>query len=319
MDYLAYGLTLRSDHSLPFLPQTKAKVDFNLRYEGIAERASSTPDYCEVRWYREGQDWIWNYREPNGPIFKLIFPAPGDQLIIRYSRGYGQDIFPILMGPGLGAALHLRGVPLLHGAAVVIGEDAVLLSGHSGMGKSTLTVRLVDAGCSLLTEDLAPLNFSSEEIRIFPGYPALQLRADTLLNLDYALDACPPVYPGLPADDKRWLDVKHLAGGSQTSSARLRVIYLLSGRLPELKVPEITSLAPSQAALALLEHLYGQRWLQRPPETIISLCAQIAERLPVRRVLVPEGLDTVAVSAQALMADAQASGLALSPPEKGTS
>jgi hypothetical protein len=304
--YLAYGLCLSPDFPLPFLPRSEAEVDLTIRFAGRVVPPAAPPPQAQISWQQEGEDWIWEYRDTEGIVCRCRFPAPGDALSISYSQPEMGDIFPILMGPGLGAALHLRGVALLHGAAVLLDGRAVLVSGDSGMGKSTLTAMLVAAGLPLLTEDLTPVDEAGGDFRIRPGYPRLQLHAEAVRGLGFALDECPPVYPGFPTDDKRWLDITLLPGGFHPAPTPLRLIYLLSGRRADLKTPHIKTLAPIQASLALLGNLYGTRWLKLPPQQTLGLCARLAERMQVRRVWTPEGLDHVAATAQALIADARA-------------
>jgi serine kinase of HPr protein (carbohydrate metabolism regulator) len=57
---------------------------------------------------------------------------------------------------------------LLHATAVALGEDAVLLRGPSGGGKSDLALRLIDAGARLVADD---------QTRIWREGDALMLRA----------------------------------------------------------------------------------------------------------------------------------------------
>ncbi|MDQ4123968.1 MAG: hypothetical protein M3134_00005, partial [Actinomycetota bacterium] len=46
----------------------------------------------------------------------------------------------------------------LHAAAVARGGELVLLAGESGAGKTTLTLALLDAGWTYLSDDLAPVS-----------------------------------------------------------------------------------------------------------------------------------------------------------------
>jgi hypothetical protein len=55
----------------------------------------------------------------------------------------------------VGRALKGANVVALHAAALGHGDSAVLLVGPSGVGKTTLTLRLLEAGWSYLTDDLA--------------------------------------------------------------------------------------------------------------------------------------------------------------------
>lgn len=317
--YQAFGLGLNSNFSLPFLPRTKAAADIIIRYAGQIEPLADPPPFPQVCWQQEGPEWVWDYRETDGHLLRFRFQGSGNYLNIYYSQAEMADIFPCLMGPGLGAALHLRGVPLLHGAAAVLNGNALVVSGNSGMGKSTLTAALVAAGLPLLTEELTTLDFMGNDFWVLPGYPGLQLHADAVQGLGYSLVDCPPVYPGYPSDDKRWLDVRRLPGGFHPDPAPLGLIYLLSGRQADLTTPKVTPLSRTQACLALLEHLYGRRWLNLAPQEALTRCARLAERVQVRRVWTPEGLDAVAATAQALMRDAQANGASGKSTQRGTS
>jgi hypothetical protein len=301
----AFGLGLDSNVTLPFLPNISAEADLVIRYQGLLESLVEPPLYARVQWRQEDTDWVYEYQKPDGIVLRLRFQASGTYLSINYSQSEMADIFPFLMGPGLAAALHLRGVPLLHGASVVMEGSAIMISGVSGMGKSTLTAMLTAAGLALLTEDLTPITISGHEVKITSGYPGLQLHADAACELGYPLNECPKVFPGFPEEDKHWIDITRLPGGFHANPAPLHIIYVLSGRRGDLDIPEIKPLPPTQACLALLEHLYGLRWLNLTPQQNLNLCARLAERVQVRRVWTPEGLDTVADTAQALIYDAR--------------
>jgi hypothetical protein len=303
-NHTAFGLWLDSNLPLPFLPLGYGVADLVIRYAGQIEPSRNPPAYSQFRMQPEDADWVCNYLEVDGHVLRFRIRSPGNYLSIQTSRTDIEDIFPFLMGPMMAAVLHRRGVPLLHGASVVSHGRAVLIAGESEMGKSTLAAMLVAAGLPLLTEDVTPLDCTGSDFRILPGYPRLQLHADAVQGLGFSLDECARVYPGFPADDKHWLDIYRLPGGFHTTPAPLQLIYILSGRRSDLDTPRVTPLPPTQACLALLEHLYAPRSFNIPPEQTLNLCARLAELVPVREVWTPEGLDRVAATAQALIEDA---------------
>ncbi len=53
---------------------------------------------------------------------------------------------------------------LVHGTAVAIGGEAILLRGPSGAGKSDLGLRLIDDGADLIADDQAILQRSGERV-----------------------------------------------------------------------------------------------------------------------------------------------------------
>ena len=58
----------------------------------------------------------------------------------------------------------MTGVLLVHGTAVAIDGDAVLLRGPSGAGKSDLALRLIDGGADLVADDQAVLQRGGERV-----------------------------------------------------------------------------------------------------------------------------------------------------------
>lgn len=56
----------------------------------------------------------------------------------------------------------------LHAAAVARDDRVVLLAGESGAGKTTLTLALLDAGWTYLSDDLAPVEIATGLVHPFP-------------------------------------------------------------------------------------------------------------------------------------------------------
>ena len=58
----------------------------------------------------------------------------------------------------------MTGVVLVHGTAVAIDGEAILLRGPSGAGKSDLALRLIDGGADLVADDQALLRRGGERV-----------------------------------------------------------------------------------------------------------------------------------------------------------
>jgi len=86
--------------------------------------------------------------------------------------------------------VHLWGLPAmlaftrlgdlsLHAAAVADGDRAVILAAPGGFGRTALAVAMHQAGCRILTQDIARIRFG-DEIAVLPGPAVVRRRAEHL-------------------------------------------------------------------------------------------------------------------------------------------
>ena len=86
-----------------------------------------------------------------------------------------EDVIDNLLQYGLAAAIATPGRLMLHGAAVARGDDALLLVGRSGVGKSTLAAAAFLGGWDLLGDDLTLVSVPDLRVRAVrrpPMFPA---------------------------------------------------------------------------------------------------------------------------------------------------
>ena len=142
----------------------------------------------------------------------------------------------------------------VHGTAVAIDGEAVLLRGASGAGKSDLALRLIDAGARLVADDQTLLRRGGD--RIVATAPArlrglIEVRGVGILRLD-ALAAAPlALIVDLVAQEA----VERLPEARQE-------------RLFDLAVPVI-ALAPFEASAAAKLRLARRAFAAGPTEAIL--------------------------------------------------
>lgn len=73
------------------------------------------------------------------------------------------------LAQALPLAASLRGMEVLHASAVVTGGSAIAFTGHSGAGKTSLAIHLVDQGASLLADDVVALSVQPHGLAAHPG------------------------------------------------------------------------------------------------------------------------------------------------------
>ena len=306
--YSIYGLRLRSDLPLPVASVIDdGEVDLIVRHlNAIPRPVAPPPPFTTVDWQQVEQGWLLRYHTHTDEVLEFAYNPDASRLEIRCTMPeMTDDITALFLGAGLASALHLRGIPILHAAAVVVEGRAILVAGMSGAGKSTLTAALVARGVPLLAEDLAVLTSGEEDLSVQAGYPRLRLCPDAASVVGRAASDLPRVFNAFVPDDKRWVHAADLPGGFRATPALLGGIYLLGPRSDERSAAEIVPLSLHRAGLALLGHLYGARWLRIPQTQALKWCAQIAGRTPVRIVHAPPGLERINETADAVIADAR--------------
>ena len=209
MDYVAYGLRVRSSVPLPFAsPRTRASAaappppDVTVRF-GAVPATLRAPVNARRR-TRDGMEW-----EHASGVFLLHMRGIARYLVMksevlvepccRDDRGIGE----VLAQMAWTAVLLLRrsGVPF-HASAVAFEAGAVLFLGHSGVGKSSLLGTFLKRGHAMLADDAVGVASSSDSrILALPSFPRLRLCADTLDALGWREQAL----------GQAWRSDKHLA------------------------------------------------------------------------------------------------------------
>ena len=85
-----------------------------------------------------------------------------------------------LMGSCMGAILTQRGFMLLHGSCVTNGERAILITGDSGAGKSTIAAEFLKQGWQLVTDDVTCIFEQDGSFMVRSSYPSQKLWQDAL-------------------------------------------------------------------------------------------------------------------------------------------
>ncbi len=132
----------------------------------------------------------------------IVFSCPAGIYEIREGRTI--NIMPkegvseakirvFLLGSAMGAIQIQRGYIPLHGGAIVSNNKAVIISGQSGTGKSTMTSALVSLGYKYLTDDVSSTVFGNEKPFILPAYPQRKLIRDACTALGFNPERLPIV------------------------------------------------------------------------------------------------------------------------------
>ena len=157
------------------------------------------------------------------------------------------------------------------------------LTGPSGVGKSTLATALVRRGYRLLTDDVCAVTLAPNATPIVhPGYPQTKLWADALTKLATPPETLRRVRP--PLDKHAWL----VATAYCPEVRPLRRLYVLgTTNTAALTVQTVES---GEKFQVLKDHTYRELFLDGLDGRVshFRLCAAVAQRVPVHRIIRPE-------------------------------
>jgi hypothetical protein len=187
-----------------------------------------------------------------------------------------------------------RGDLVLHAAAVLNGRgDAVLLSGPTGRGKSTLAVALCARDVPLLCEDGVAVSLDAGRATAWAGTVGVRLAPS---DLEAAGDGLPALRAVDDLDGKR-LYLLDEAAQPHLASAPVGAVVALAPR--DGAGVELRRLAPADAVAAMLANTA----LPSPAGLGVAfgLATRLAGQVPVFRLTVPDDLAAVGAAADRVL------------------
>jgi hypothetical protein len=180
---------------------------------------------------------------------------------------------------------------LLHGNAFRVGDGCAVVLGHSGAGKSTLAAEMHRRGHEVLSDDVVPVDAQG---RALPGWPRIKLWQDALDRL------------GRDSGDLRRIRAEHAKfhvplDRSELGPLPVRWLYALDRHDAPLRLTPVTGAA---VFTTLHEHSYRNELLVGAHRrTHLARSAALAATARLALVERPRGVDSVAASADAILAD----------------
>jgi len=192
MKYFASAYCLRFSSDLPLpefnpLPDSETEphdVDVHIRLADVPESLEN-PTGTGVLYEASPQQFLFTM---DGVARYLV--SNGNQIHIQPAAGASEsDVRVFLLGSVFGALLHQRQHLVLHASAIRTEVGAVLFSGPSGVGKSTVLGELMKRGHPMLVDDVCAIELDEDGLPVvLPGYPRTRLWADSAAKLEISTD-----------------------------------------------------------------------------------------------------------------------------------
>lgn len=306
--YRLYGVMMASDFSFANpLPQVSGPPDMTFscvrtvppslkrkRLERVYPRDDETGvlalekgEDCHVVRFQESIDF---YLFSDAIVAHLI--DPDDDYLVEI----------LLLGEIFSIWLELHGILALHASATVVDNQAIAFMTSNKGGKTGLAAAMMQKGHQLLTDDIMPVGDRQDGFFARPGYPAMRMWPD---QAAFFLGRWTDLAIVHPAYVKRRVLVGPGAFGTFCPDEMpLKVLYL-----PERQVSGddivIKSVPQRIAFIRMIENSFsapivGALGLEGPRMHIL---ASLVARVPLRRLIYPEGFDHLSRVAAAVLED----------------
>lgn len=282
--YQAYGLILQSNLAIPGLQTISnfSQIDVNINLKYPLENILKQDDCWQKIHYLDFKD---------GSIY--LVDKKANQVWGNWRKDETlESATTYLTGPILGFILSLKKVTCLHASAVNINGKAIVFTGDSNAGKSTLAGIFAKRGFSVLSDDIVAITPHNSHFLIQPAYPRVRLWSSSVIALYNHQEALPKIAPQHPTWDKRYLDLNQL-NLYQSQPLPLKRIYVigdrenpLGDRFNNTNVPRIESIPSKETMINLVKNTYATYEFDKQLQIRdFQVFGEIAKQVKIKRLI----------------------------------
>lgn len=274
--YKAYGINLDSEVILPELAIADGRPDARVVIDRIP--AFWNPADRSLLEYRIEEDTI---------LFSLkgkaSFSIQGGKIVVIDPEDSASDdvVRYYLLHSGMCCLMYQLGMLVLHGSVIETPAGAVVFSGPSGIGKSTLAGVFNKRGYRILSDDVCAVSQQCGFPAVRPSFAQIKLGADAVTWLNY------------PVEDAQALDPDGrkvcLAVQQGFRNRELRLFRLYEIRIAEQREFRLKTVARVDKLLTIMRNLYRLQVLNdsRFLAALSASAAQVAKVTEIKQVLRP--------------------------------
>ncbi|NBB76672.1 MAG: hypothetical protein GVY02_04770 [Bacteroidetes bacterium] len=183
-----------------------------------------------------------------------------------------------LNGSIYGAILHQRAILPIHGSSFIFDGNCVMLCGHSGSGKSSLTASFCINGGQFLTDDVTPILFDYDKPEVWPRSGRIKLWEDSLEQLGQRKEGLAKIRE---VDEKYYYELE----SSLREPCPLHHVLILG--VTDTDEVTFRQIQKTEAFTYLHKEIYRREFLGAMPKTesaYLKKISTICNRVPVTRV-----------------------------------
>lgn len=170
--------------------ESEIKMDFAESDFSVADIQIVIDDKTYINPLEEEQKWEVFFNDDRS---ELIFYDVGSflvekgRIVFRPLASYDERaVILYITGFMFGVYMLMQNRCALHGSVIKIGDQAIVFSGESGSGKSSIARGFIEKGYQLLSDDLALIN---GDHFVIPSFPSQKLWDDTAAMFDLITDS----------------------------------------------------------------------------------------------------------------------------------
>lgn len=181
--YKVYGLNIESEIKIQELvilnDENKANIDVTIYIDKMPESINTAKNQEILEGFRKNEMWFYIKG------IATYYIRKGQEIVVEPYRDIEDHyIKTYILGSAFGLLLIQKNIVAIHGGAVVFNDKAIICTGDTGAGKSTLTSALRLNGAKLVADDVSAIDIK-DEIMVYPAYPQQKLCGDAVRKLGY--------------------------------------------------------------------------------------------------------------------------------------
>lgn len=173
--YSAFGLVIGSEIELPELLSSDIDTEIKIEF-GETPVELQNPIKKGLRFQAAENEFLLHVDN-----VASFYVKNGDSITIKKKENADDDSVRLfLLGSALGALLMQRDMIPMHGSTVKIDDYCIVITGVSGVGKSTLAAQFFKQDYQILSDDVSAIKLENKQAFIVPSYPQIKLWADAI-------------------------------------------------------------------------------------------------------------------------------------------